>query len=500
MSKFKNDEWDIMDMLKWVLHGVQDAVQVITINQMYAPMFFNGTEVERLFSQLTHLRSLILDEVFSRTTHKEAGLHLLQCLIRLPQLHDLVLSNNDLAAKDLEALEPAWKHLPVLQSLDLSGNDFSLDAAFSMAIALRSLTALTFLSLSRSCHFGRFNHFGLDGPGDNNPINPINIPVLSSALSGLSQLRTLDMSYSSIDVPSWCAALAGAINNLTALQRLNLVNLHLSLDADIFYPAVLSGLTGLQHLNMSGFAEPIGSFYTNTEGFASVFGTLTSLRYLDLSDSNGQGSLIESPHFVLSLQALTRLEHLNLGWCLFYGSDEFINEFQLEKDFYYTALEGMRFNLRSLDVSGHTWLDREYATDFSNALKCFKHTLQHLNLSYCLQHLPLESIIIIATALRGLERLQSINLSCNSISASSMGVLGLSLGYLITLRALNLSINEDLLSEDGASHISAALTKLTGLTFLGMSVVSGLSAGVQQLRVLTPSLAALTKLECLDLD
>ncbi|GAX76332.1 hypothetical protein CEUSTIGMA_g3778.t1 [Chlamydomonas eustigma] len=254
MSKFKNDEWDIMDMLKWVLHGVQDAVQVITINQMYAPMFLNGTEVERLFSQLTHLRSLILKEVFSRTTHKEPGLHLLQCLIRLPQLHDLVLSMNGLDAKDLEALEPAWKHLPVLQSLDLSGNDFSLDAAFSMAIALRSLTTLTFLSLSRSCHFGSFNCFGLDGPRDNNPINPINIPVLSLALSGLSQLRTLDMSYSAIAVPSWCAALAGAINNLTALQRLNLVKLHLSLDADIFYPAVLSGLTGLQHLNMSGFA------------------------------------------------------------------------------------------------------------------------------------------------------------------------------------------------------------------------------------------------------
>ncbi|GAX76331.1 hypothetical protein CEUSTIGMA_g3777.t1, partial [Chlamydomonas eustigma] len=162
----------------------------------------------------------------------------------------------------------------------------------------------------------------------------------------------------------------------------------------------------------------------------------------------------------------------------------------------------MRFNLRSLDVSGHVWLDWNYANDFAKALTCLKQSLQHLNLSYCLQHLPLESIIIIATALRGLERLQSIDLSCNSISASSMGVLGLSFGYLTTLRALNLSINEDLITEDGASHISAALTKLAGLTFLGMSdVSSGLSlAGVQQLRVLTPSLAALTKLECLDLE
>ncbi|GAX79322.1 hypothetical protein CEUSTIGMA_g6763.t1 [Chlamydomonas eustigma] len=106
---------------------------------------------------------------------------------------------------------------------------------------------------------------------------------------------------------------------------------------------------------------------------------------------------------------------------------------------------------------------------------------------------------MIATALSGLERLQSIDLSDNSISASSMGVLGPSLGCLTTLKSLNLSSNRDLLSEDGASHISAALINLTGLTFLGMTKVSGLSlAGVQQLRVLTPSLAALTKLECLD--
>ncbi|GAX79330.1 hypothetical protein CEUSTIGMA_g6771.t1 [Chlamydomonas eustigma] len=106
---------------------------------------------------------------------------------------------------------------------------------------------------------------------------------------------------------------------------------------------------------------------------------------------------------------------------------------------------------------------------------------------------------MIATALSGLERLQSIDLSKNCISASSVGVLMPSLGCLTTLKSLNLSSNRDLLSEDGASHISAALINLTGLTFLGMSEVSGLSAGVQQLRVLTLSLAALTKLERLDL-
>ncbi|GAX79316.1 hypothetical protein CEUSTIGMA_g6757.t1 [Chlamydomonas eustigma] len=352
----------MMDMLQWVLHGVEDAVQVITIGRVARespPMFsFNmnssqrmGAEDGRFFSQLTHLRSLRLDCALANI-HTMACPLLQQCLINLPQLHDLVLSCNSLDAKDLEALEPAWRHLPALQSLDLGGNAFKGDAACSMAIALS---------------------------------------------------------------PQWSQSTEDSGYELFKDYR------------------AIWGLTRLEHLKLS----------------------------------------------------ILRRCHL---------------PFQLETDFYYTALKGMRFSLRSLDVSGHAWLDWNYATDFAKALTCLKHTLQHLTLMACLQNLPLESVTMIATAVSGLERLQSIDLSDNIISASSMGVLGPSLGCLhTTLRSLNLSYNRDLLSEDGASHVSDALIKLTGLTYLGMSEVSGLSAGVQQLRVLTPSLAALTKLECLNL-
>ncbi|GAX79317.1 hypothetical protein CEUSTIGMA_g6758.t1 [Chlamydomonas eustigma] len=468
----------IMDMLKWVLHGVEDAVQVITINSgynLYPPILHFGAEDGRFFSQLTHLRSLRLDGALM-VTHTEACPHLQQCLISLPQLHDLVLSNNCLDAKDLEALEPVWKHLPVLQSLDLGGNVFVGDAACSMAIALRSLTTLTFLSLSENYLFHDYED------------KPTDIQMLSSALSGLSQLKTLDMSSSTSFDSSGCAALVAAFKNLTALQHLNFNELRLGFDAEFFLPTVLSGLTRLQHLSMAGFNS-----FENVAVFTSVLRTLTGLQYLDLSNGSGLCGLIESPHFALSLQALTRLEVLNLSivelQCEYWGM---VSNF-------YPALEGMQFSLRSLDVSGHPLLEWN-SFEFSNALTCLKHTLQHLSLSACLPRLPLESIAIVATALSGLERLQSIDLSDNSISASSMEVLGPSLGCLhTTLRSLNLSSNRDLLSEDGASHISAALIMLTGLTFLGMSEVSGLSAGVQQLMVLTPSLAALTKLECLDL-
>ncbi|GAX79333.1 hypothetical protein CEUSTIGMA_g6774.t1 [Chlamydomonas eustigma] len=480
----------MMDMLQWVLHGVEDAVQVITIGRRVAieatPMFsFDmnssqrmGAEDGRFFSQLIHLRSLRLHGAFG-AIHTDTFPHLLQCLINLPQLQDLVLSNNGLDAKDLEALKPAWRHLPALQSLDLGANAFKGDAACSMAIALRSLTTLTFLNLSDSRLFTN------DGLENNNPYN---IQDLSSALGGLSQLRTLDLSFSGIHEPSECAALVAAINNLTALQHLNLDHLDLYLDAaDVFYPALLSGLTGLQHFSMAGFNS-----FENVAVFTSVLRTLTGLQYLDLSNSFGLCSLIQSTHFISLLQALTRLEVLNLS----------IVKIQCENwglvSNFYPALEGMQFSLRSLDVSGHPLLEWN-SFEFSNALTCLKHTLQHLSLSACLPRLPLESIAIVATALSGLERLQSIDLSDNSISASSMGVLGPSLGCLTTLKSLNLSSNRDLLSEDGASHISAALINLTGLTFLGMSEVSGLSlVGVQQLRVLTPSLVALTKLECLD--
>ncbi|GAX79323.1 hypothetical protein CEUSTIGMA_g6764.t1 [Chlamydomonas eustigma] len=451
----------LMDMLQWVLHGVEDAVQVITITQTHPPMFhFNtqsshsrmGAEAGLFFSQLTHLRSLRLHGALVEI-HTMACPHLRQCLmISLPQLHDLVLSNNGLDAKDLETLEPAWRHLPALQSLDLGGNELFCNAACSLAIALRSLTTLTFLSLSKNYLFYDYE----DELSD--------FQMLSSAFSGLRQLRTLDMSFLKIFAPFGCAAFLTALNNLTALSHLNLNYVHLDFNSVHSFPGFLSGPSGLQHLSMAYFS----SDKINAEGFASVLRNLTGLRYLDLSNSIRLCVLFESPQLFSSLQALTRLEVLNLS---------------------------------AFKMQWHPLLEWNSATEFSNALTCLKQTLQHLNLSACLPSLPLESIAIVATALSGLERLQSIDLSHNSISASSMGVLGPSLGCLTTLKSVNLSSNDrDLLSEDGASHISAALIKLTGLTFLGMSEVCGLSlVGVQQLRVLTPSLAALTKLESLDL-
>ncbi|GAX79331.1 hypothetical protein CEUSTIGMA_g6772.t1 [Chlamydomonas eustigma] len=175
----------MMDMLQWVLHGVEDAVQVITIGRVARespPMCsFDmkssqrmGAEDGRFFSHLIHLRSLRLQGALV-AIHTEAFPHLLQCLINLPQLQDLVLSNNGLDAKDLEALKPAWNRLPALQSLDLGAIAFYGDAACSMAIALRSLTTLTFLNLSDSRLFTN------DGPEDNDPYN---IQDLSSALLG----------------------------------------------------------------------------------------------------------------------------------------------------------------------------------------------------------------------------------------------------------------------------------------------------------------------------
>ncbi|GAX79319.1 hypothetical protein CEUSTIGMA_g6760.t1 [Chlamydomonas eustigma] len=478
----------MMDMLQWVLHGVENAVQVITISQTYPPMFhFNtqssysrmGAEAGLFFSQLTHLRSLRLHGALVEI-QTMACPHLRQCLISLPQLHDLVLSNNGLDAKDLETLEPAWNHLPALQSLDLGGNELFCNAACSLAIALRSLTTLTFLSLSKNYLFYDYE----DELSD--------FQMLSSALSGLSLLRTLDMSFLKIFAPFGCAAFSTALNNLTALSHLNLNYVHLDFNSSVHsFPGFLSGPSGLQHLSMAYFS----SDEINAEGFAFTLRTLTGLRYLDLSNSSRLCALFESQHFFSSLQALTRLEVLNLSAVKI--QCEHAN---LLVSNFYPALEGMQFSLRSLDVSGHPLLEWNSATEFSNALTCLKHTLQHLTLMACLQNLPLECIVMIATALSGLERLQSIDLSDNSISASSMGVLGPSLGCLTTLKSLNLSSNRDLLSEDGASHISAALIKLTGLTYLGMRDVSGLSlVGVQQLRVLTPSLAALTKLESLNL-
>ncbi|GAX79327.1 hypothetical protein CEUSTIGMA_g6768.t1 [Chlamydomonas eustigma] len=474
----------MMDMLQWVLHGVEEAVQVITITETHPPIFqFNTQSSQRMgdrrfFSQLTHLRSLRLNGALAKN-HTEACPHLRQCLISLRQLHDLVLSNNGLNAEDLKSLEPAWKHLPALQSLDLGGNQFNGDAACSMAIALRSLTALTFLCLSKNRLFN-----------DSYEDELTDFPMLYSALSGLSQLRTLDMSFSASYDPCGCVTLAAALNNLTALQHLNLDHLDLYFNSEHSFPVFLSGLTGLQHLSMANFS----SDNIIAEGFASVLRTLTGLQYLDLSNSSGLYVLFKSPQFVSSLQALTRLEVLNLSdiemQCRHAMWGLVLN--------FYPALERMQFSLRSLDVSGHVLLNS--ATEFSNALTCLKQSLQHLNLWACLLDLSLQSITMIATALSGLERLQSIDLSANSITASSMEVLGPSLGCVTTLRSLNLFSNWDLLSEGGASLVSAALINLTGLTFLGMSDVSGLSlVGVQQLRFFTPSLAALTKLECLEL-
>ncbi|GAX79329.1 hypothetical protein CEUSTIGMA_g6770.t1 [Chlamydomonas eustigma] len=316
----------MMDMLQWVLHGVEEAVQVISITETHPPMFHFNTQSsqrmvpERFFSQLTHLRSLRLIGALAKN-HTEACPHLRQCLISLRQLHDLVLSNNGLNAEDLKSLEPAWKHLPALQSLNLGGNQFNGDAACSMAIALRSLTTLTFLSL--------FNNFLFCDIED----ELTDFQMLSSAINGLSQLWTLDMSSSASYDPSRCAALAAALNNLTTLQHLNLDHSDLYLDAsDVFYPAVLSGLTGLQHLSMAGFYS-----LENVEGFASVLRTLTGLQYLYLSNGSGLCGLIESPHFVSSLQGLTRLEHLDLSMAALPPL-----RFQLETDFYYPALERMQ--------------------------------------------------------------------------------------------------------------------------------------------------------------
>ncbi|XP_078681607.1 NACHT, LRR and PYD domains-containing protein 3-like [Branchiostoma floridae x Branchiostoma belcheri] len=210
----------------------------------------------------------------------DAGMEVLQVgLSNVPHLAVLRLYLVGMTAVGMSSLAPYMRHLVGLRELDISGNKIGDTGLESLTTVLHTFTAMQVLGLS------------------NTGISPTGMRTLVPALCKLTRLIRLDIRDNAIGDPG-LECLAAILHHLTAMKVLVLHHTGISDRGISSLIKALSHLVQLQVLNVS--LNNIGD-----SGIVSLVQTLCQPSSLDMEQNPpGDKSLTTAPHYNTTLQQL----------------------------------------------------------------------------------------------------------------------------------------------------------------------------------------------------
>ncbi|XP_019640439.1 PREDICTED: protein NLRC5-like [Branchiostoma belcheri] len=214
----------------------------------------------------------------------DAGMEVLQVgLSSVPHLAVLRLRKVGMTAVGMSSLAPYMHHLVGLRELDISDNKIGDTGLESLTTVLHTFTAMQVLGLRET------------------GISPTGMRTLVPALCKLTRLIKLDISGNAIGDPG-LECLAAILHHLTAMKVLVLSETGISDRGISFLIKALPHLVQLQVLNMN---------YNNIgdSGIVSLVQTLCQPSSLDMEQNPpGDKSLTTAPHYN------TTLQELYIGW------------------------------------------------------------------------------------------------------------------------------------------------------------------------------------------
>ncbi|KAI8513081.1 Nlrc4p [Branchiostoma belcheri] len=213
----------------------------------------------------------------------DAGMEVLQVgLSSVPHLAVLRLRFVGMTAVGMSSLAPCMRHLVGLRELDISGNGIGDTGLESLTTLLHTFTAMQVLELRRT------------------GISPTGMRTLVPALCKLTRLIKLDISENAIGDPG-LECLAAILHHLTAMKVLVLSETGIS-HRGISLIKALPHLVQLQVLDVR--CNNIGD-----SGIVSLVQTLCQPSSLDMEQNPpGDKSLTTAPHYN------TTLQELYIGW------------------------------------------------------------------------------------------------------------------------------------------------------------------------------------------
>ncbi|KAI8513111.1 Nlrc4p [Branchiostoma belcheri] len=216
----------------------------------------------------------------------DAGMEVLQVgLSSVPHLAVLHLMWVNMTAVGMSSLAPYMRHLVGLRELDISNNKIGDTGLESLTTVLHTFTAMQVLGLSRT------------------GISPTGMRTLVPALCKLTRLIKLDISDNAIGDPG-LECLAAILHHLTAMKVLVLSETGISDRGISSLIKALPHLVQLQVLYVSW--NNIGD-----SGIVSLVQTLCQPSSLDMEQNPpGDKSLTTAPHYKYN----TTLQVLHIGW------------------------------------------------------------------------------------------------------------------------------------------------------------------------------------------
>ncbi|KAI8513105.1 Nlrc4p [Branchiostoma belcheri] len=210
----------------------------------------------------------------------DAGMEVLQVgLSGVPHLAILCLRFVGMTAVGMSSLAPYMCHLVGLRQLDISDNKIGDTGLESLTTVLHTFTAMQVLDLSKTV------------------ISPTGMRTLVPALCKLTRLIKLDISSNAIGDPG-LECLAAILHHLTAMKVLGLVDTGISDRGISSLIKALPHLVQLQVLDVSW--NNIGD-----SGIVSLVQTLCQPSSLDMEQNPpGDKSLTTAPHYNTTLQEL----------------------------------------------------------------------------------------------------------------------------------------------------------------------------------------------------
>ncbi|KAI8513108.1 hypothetical protein Bbelb_097470 [Branchiostoma belcheri] len=210
----------------------------------------------------------------------DAGMEVLQVgLSSVPHLTVLCLGWVQMTAVGMSSLAPYMRHLVGLRELDISKNEIGDTGLESLTTVLHTFTAMQVLGLSST------------------GISPTGMRTLVPVLCKLNRLIRLDISENAIGDPG-LECLAAILHHLTAMKVLVLSVTGISDRGVSSLIKALPHLVQLQVLDVSG--NDIGD-----SGIVSLVQTLCQPSSLDMEQNPpGDKSLTTAPHYNTTLQEL----------------------------------------------------------------------------------------------------------------------------------------------------------------------------------------------------
>ncbi|KAI8513110.1 hypothetical protein Bbelb_097490 [Branchiostoma belcheri] len=210
----------------------------------------------------------------------DAGMEVLQVgLSSVPHLAVLRLGSVNMTAVGMSSLAPYMRHLVGLRELNISGNEIGNTGLESLTTILHTFTAMQVLGLKRT------------------GISPTGMRTLVPALCKLTRLIKLDISFNAIRDPG-LECLAAILHHLTAMKVLDVSGTGISDRGISPLIKALPHLVQLQVLNVSW--NDIGD-----SGIVSLVQTLCQPSSLDMEQNPpGDKSLTTAPNYNTTLQEL----------------------------------------------------------------------------------------------------------------------------------------------------------------------------------------------------